>query len=48
MTANRLLRLVFNRLLRAGTRRAGAGKSTTKGLAQAQKSVRTINRIRRM
>ena len=48
MTANRLLRMVLNRLLRAGGQRGSKGKPADRKLAQAQKSVRMINRIRRM
>jgi hypothetical protein len=48
MTANRLLRMVLNRLLRAGAKRSPKKKGSADGLAKAQKSVRMINRIRRM
>lgn len=48
MNANRLLRMVLNRLLRAGIQRASKGKPADKSLGQAQKSVRMMNRIRRM
>lgn len=48
MTANRLLRMVLNRLLRAGVQRSSNGKTADSSLSQAQKSVRMINRIRRM
>ena len=48
MTASRLLRMVLNRLFRVGVHRVSKGKRTDRTFAQAQKSVRTINRIRRM
>lgn len=48
MTANRLLRMVLNRLFRVGAQRVSKGKRADRTLAQAKKSVRTINRLRRM
>lgn len=48
MNAERLIRMAINMLLRKGMSRLSKGQKPDPNVKQAQQSVRTINRIRRM
>ncbi len=48
MNADRLIRMAINMLMRKGMRRLAKGQKSDPNTKQAQQSVRTINRIRRM
>jgi hypothetical protein len=48
MNADRLIRMVLNRLLRQGMKRLSKDGKPDPNVAQAQKAVRNLNRIRRM
>ncbi len=48
MNADRLIRMVINMLMRKGMKRLAKGQKADPNVKQAQKSIRTINRIRRM
>lgn len=48
MNADRLIRMAIRMLMRHGARRLSKGQKPDPKVQQAQKQVRTINRIRRM
>ena len=48
MNADRLIRMAVNMLMRAGMRRLAKGAKPDPQARSAQKSLKTINRIRRM
>ncbi len=48
MNADRLIRMAINMLMRKGMKRLSKGQKPDPNVKQAQQSIRTINRIRRM
>lgn len=48
MNANRLIRMAINVLMRAGMKRMAKGQKPDPRMRQAQKQIKTVNRIRRM
>ncbi|MGR3513392.1 MAG: hypothetical protein ACU0GG_11565 [Paracoccaceae bacterium] len=48
MNADRLIRMAINMLMRFGMRRLAKGQKPDPRMQQAQKGMKTINRIRRM
>ncbi len=48
MNAERLIRMAINMLMRKGMKRLSKGQKSDPNVKQAQQSLRTINRIRRM
>ncbi|MEM9844843.1 MAG: hypothetical protein AAF965_08595 [Pseudomonadota bacterium] len=48
MNADRLIRMAIRMLMRQGMRRLSKGQKQSSEIKQAQKNVRTVNRIRRM
>ena len=48
MNVERLIRMVVNMLMRKGIRHLSKGQKPDPNVKQAQQSLRTINRIRRM
>jgi len=48
MNADRLIRMVVNLLMRHGLKRLAKGQKPDPRTDQAQKSLRNLNRIRRM
>lgn len=48
MNADRLIRMAVNMLMRYGMKRLSKGQKPNPNAKQAQKSLKTINRMRRM
>lgn len=48
MNADRLIRMAMNMLMRYGMRHLSKGQKPNPQVKQAQKQLKTINRIRRM
>ncbi len=48
MNADRLIRMAINMLMRKGMKHLSKGQKPDPNVKQAQQSIRTINRIRRM
>ncbi len=48
MNADRLIRMAINMLMRKGMKHLSKGEKPDPNVKQAQQSIRTINRIRRM
>lgn len=48
MNADRLIRMAINMLMRKGMKHLSKGQKPDPNVKQAQKSIKTIDRIRRM
>lgn len=48
MNTNRLIRMAINMLMRRGIKHLSKGQKPNPATKQAQQSIRTINKIRRM
>lgn len=48
MNADRLIRMAIRMLMRHGARRLSKGQKPDPQMQQAQKQIKTVNRIRRM
>ena len=48
MNADRLIRMAINMLMRKGMKRLSKGQKPDPNMRQAQQSLKTLNRIRRM
>ncbi len=48
MNADRLIRMAINMLMRKGMKHLSKGQKPNPGTKQAQQSLRSINKIRRM
>lgn len=48
MNVDRLIRIAVNMLMRRGMKRLSKGRKPNRNMAQAQKSMKSLNRIRRM